>query len=65
VQVFASWLVTAGFCTILRDTAIREKKVFPSRGEFIAHHLEPWAKATSEKSSPKTWLDWSQHAREA
>jgi integrase len=26
--------------------------------EFVENRFEPWAKATFEKSSSKTWLDW-------
>jgi integrase len=40
------------------EVGIREKKPSPSLVEFIDHRFEPWAKATFEKSSPKTWLDW-------
>ena len=37
---------------------IREKKPSPSLAEFIDKRFEPWAKASFEKTSPKTWLDW-------
>jgi len=37
---------------------IREKKPVPTLSEFIEKRFEPWAKATFEKTSPKTWLDW-------
>src|SRR5882724_7128720 len=40
------------------EVGIREKKPCPSVAEFIDKRFEPWAKATFEKSSPKTWLDW-------
>jgi integrase len=37
---------------------IRERKPVPTLDEFIINRFEPWAKATFEKASPKTWLDW-------
>jgi integrase len=37
---------------------IREKKPSPTLAEFIDKRFEPSIKATFEKSSPKTWLDW-------
>ena len=40
------------------EVGIREKKPSPTLTEFIENRFEPWAKATFEKSSPKTWLDW-------
>jgi integrase len=40
------------------EVGIREKKPSPTLVEFIELRFEPWAKATFEKSSPKTWLDW-------
>jgi integrase len=40
------------------EVGIREKKPSPILAEFIELRFEPWAKATFEKSSPKTWLDW-------
>jgi integrase len=40
------------------EVGIREKKPSPTLSEFIDKRFEPWAKATFEKSSPKTWLDW-------
>ena len=40
------------------EVGIREKKPSPTLAEFIEFRFEPWAKATFEKSSPKTWLDW-------
>jgi integrase len=40
------------------EVGIREKKPSPTLAEFIERRFEPWAKATFEKSSPKTWLDW-------
>ncbi len=40
------------------EVGIREKKPSLALAEFIELRFEPWAKATFEKSSPKTWLDW-------
>ena len=40
------------------EVGIRDKKPVLSLGQFIDERFEPWAKATFEKSSPKTWLDW-------
>jgi integrase len=40
------------------EVGIREKKPVPTLAQFIDSRFEPWAKATFEKSSPKTWLDW-------
>lgn len=40
------------------EVGIREKKPVPTLAQFIESRFEPWAKATFEKSSPKTWLDW-------
>jgi len=40
------------------EVGIREKKPSPALGEFIDNRFEPWAKATFEKASPKTWFDW-------
>ena len=40
------------------EVGIREKKPQPTLVQFIEKRFEPWAKATFEKTSPKTWLDW-------
>jgi integrase len=40
------------------EVGIREKKPSPTLSDFIETRFEPWAKATFEKTSPKTWLDW-------
>src|SRR6267143_2470261 len=40
------------------EVGLREKRPSPTLAEFIENRFEPWAKATFEKSSPKTWLDW-------
>jgi integrase len=40
------------------EVGIREKKPSPILAEFIDNRFEPWARATFEKASPKTWFDW-------
>ena len=40
------------------EVGIREKKAAPSLAEFIEGRFEPWARATFEKTSPKTWRDF-------
>jgi integrase len=40
------------------EVGLREKKPSSTLAEFIENRFEPWAKATFEKSSPKTWFDW-------
>ena len=40
------------------EVGIRDRKPSPTLVEFIENRFEPWAKATFEKSSPKTWFDW-------
>jgi integrase len=40
------------------EVGIREKKPAVTLAAFIDSRFEPWAKATFEKASPKTWLDW-------
>jgi hypothetical protein len=40
------------------EVGIREKKPSLTLAEFVDKRFEPWVKATFEKSSPKTWLDW-------
>jgi integrase len=40
------------------EVGIREKEPSLTLTDFIDRRFEPWAKATFEKSSPKTWLDW-------
>jgi integrase len=40
----------------LGEVGIREKKPIPTLKEFCTHRIEPWAKATFEKSTPKSWL---------
>jgi integrase len=40
------------------EVGIREKKPAPTLADFIDKRLEPWARATFEQASPKTWKDW-------
>src|ERR1700732_648448 len=40
------------------EVGIREKKPSPTLSQFIDLRFEPWAKATFEKTSPKTWFDY-------
>jgi len=40
------------------EVGLRERRPSPTLAEFIENRFEPWAKATFEKSSPKTWFDW-------
>lgn len=40
------------------EVGIREKKPVPTLADFVENRFEPWAKATFEKASPKTWFDW-------
>jgi integrase len=40
------------------EVGLRDKKPSPTLADFIDNRFEPWAKATFEKASPKTWFDW-------
>ena len=40
------------------EVGLKDKKPSPTLAQFIDNRFEPWAKATFEKASPKTWLDW-------
>ena len=40
------------------EVGLRDKKPSPTLAEFIDNRFEPWARATFEKASPKTWFDW-------
>ena len=40
------------------EVGIREKKPSIALAQFIDNRFEPWARATFEKASPKTWFDW-------
>jgi hypothetical protein len=38
------------------EVGIRERNIIPTLTEFCTSRIEPWAKATFEKSCPKNWL---------
>jgi integrase len=38
------------------EVGIRDKTAIPTLKDFCMGRVEPWAKATFEKASPKTWL---------
>ena len=38
------------------EVGIRERKIIPTLTDFCTSRIEPWAKATFEKSCPKNWL---------
>jgi integrase len=40
------------------EVGITERKPVPILAEFIENRLTPWAKATFEEASPKTWTAW-------
>src|SRR5215510_10732453 len=40
------------------EVGIRERKPAPTLSAFIAQRFEPWARATFEQTSPKTWRDF-------
>jgi integrase len=40
------------------EVGLRERQPSPTLTDFIENRFDPWAKATFEKSSPKTWFDW-------
>jgi integrase len=40
------------------EVGITEKKPVPMLGDFIDNRFTPWAQATFEKASPKTWTGW-------
>jgi len=40
------------------EVGIRSKQPVPTLADFIAQRFEPWARATFEQSSPKTWQGW-------
>jgi integrase len=40
------------------EAGIVERKPVPTLAEFIENRFTPWAQATFEKSSPKTWTGW-------
>jgi hypothetical protein len=40
------------------EVGLRDKKPSPALAAFIENRFEPWARATFEKTSPKTWRDY-------
>jgi integrase len=40
------------------EVGIIEHKPVPTLADFLDNRLEPWARATFEKASPKTWAGW-------
>jgi integrase len=40
------------------EVGITERKPVPTLAGFIDNRVTPWAKATFEKASPKTWTGW-------
>src|SRR5262252_1663926 len=40
------------------EVGLRERKLSPTLAEFIENRFEPWARATFEKTSFKTWRDY-------
>lgn len=40
------------------EVGIVRKKPIPTLAEFIADRFAPWARATFEQTSPKTWTGW-------
>jgi len=40
------------------EVGLRDKKPSPTLRQFIENRFEPWARATFETTSPKTWFDW-------
>jgi integrase len=40
------------------ELGITERKPIPTLAEFIDSRFRPWAQATFEKASPKTWTGW-------
>jgi hypothetical protein len=40
------------------ELGITERKPVPTLAEFIEARFRPWAQATFEKASPKTWTGW-------
>lgn len=40
------------------EVGIIERKPVPTLADFLDNRFEPWARATFEKASPKTWAGW-------
>jgi integrase len=50
----------AAFKTALAkgEVGITERKPVPTLADYIEHRFKPWAKATFEHASPRTWTCW-------
>lgn len=40
------------------EVGITKRKPIPTLAEFIENRFTPWARATFEQASPKTWTGW-------
>jgi hypothetical protein len=40
------------------EAGIADRKPMPTLAEFIESRFAPWARATFEQASPKTWTGW-------
>src|ERR1700755_2536133 len=40
------------------EVGITKRRPIPTLAEFIENRFTPWARATFEKASPKTWTGW-------
>jgi integrase len=40
------------------EVGITKRKPVPTLADYLENHFTPWAKATFEKASPKTWTGW-------
>lgn len=52
--------IVAAFRTALAkgDVGITERKPVPTLADYIEDRFTPWARATFEKASPRTWTAW-------
>ena len=52
--------IEAAFKTALAkgEVGITERKPVPTLADFLDNRFEPWARATFEKPSPRTWAGW-------
>jgi hypothetical protein len=40
------------------EAGFNDRKAVPTLGQFIENRFTPWARATFEQASPKTWTGW-------
>ena len=40
------------------ERGLVERKAVPTLAQYLEGRFTPWARATFEKASPKTWQDW-------